>query len=59
MNEYQKEADTYKALRSAEGLDMDEEGFLAYMGIRTIQNSQNTVMAGMKAPARASYAPTP
>lgn len=59
LSEYHKEADTYKALVSADGLGLDDEGFLSYMGIRTIQNSQNMVMAGMKAPARASYVQTP
>eukprot|EP00923_Selenidium_pygospionis_P054955 GHVN01095805.1.p1 GENE.GHVN01095805.1~~GHVN01095805.1.p1 ORF type:complete len:263 (+),score=26.25 GHVN01095805.1:29-790(+) len=55
LNEYEKEAATYKALVSAEGLDLDAEGFLSYMGIRTIQEAQRTVLASMPAPAKASY----
>ncbi|KAK2161956.1 hypothetical protein LSH36_107g08005 [Paralvinella palmiformis] len=54
LDEYEKEADSYKQLKDANSLD--NQGFLAYMGIRAISNAKNPVHIGMKAPARSSYA---
>lgn len=54
LDQYEKEADSYKVLKDSNNLD--NEGFLAYMGIRAISNAQNPVHIGMKAPAKVSYA---
>ncbi|KAK2161955.1 hypothetical protein LSH36_107g08004 [Paralvinella palmiformis] len=54
LDEYTKEADSYRALKEANNLDT--QGFLAYMGIRAISNAKNPVRIGMKAPAKSSYA---
>jgi hypothetical protein len=53
LNEYKKEAESYKNLKEANGLD--NAGFLAYMGIRAISNAKNPVQVGMDAPAKTSY----
>jgi len=55
FNEYKKEAETYKTLVSRDGLGLDTEGFLAYLGVRTIADAKNSVNVGMKAPANPSY----
>jgi len=55
LNDYRKEAETYKLLVSRNGLGLNTEGFLAYLGVRTIANAKNPVNVGMKAPANPSY----
>jgi len=54
-NEYVKEAETYKMLVSPSGLGFNTEGFLSYLGVRTIADARNHVYVGMKAPAKPSY----
>ena len=56
FNQYSAEAATYKRLTSSEGLGLDSEGLLAYVGIRAIEMAQKPVMIGLDAPAKASYA---
>ena len=53
LNDYSKEAEVYKNLKEANGLD--NIGFLAYMGIRAIANAKNPVYVGMKGPAETSF----
>ena len=53
LNEYTKEAASYKKLKTDNGLD--NVGFLAYMGIRAISNAKNDVHVSMKGPAQTSF----
>ena len=54
LNEYQEEAKTYKSLMSSNGLNT--QGFLAYMGIRAIEDQDNVVFVGMDSPAKTDWA---
>lgn len=57
LNQYKEEAMTYKDLISSEGLGLDTEALLSYLGIRMIQNAKSPITAGIKAPAKFSYIP--
>ena len=54
LNEYTEEAKTYKSLMDSNSLNV--EGFLAYMGIRAIEEQNNPVYVGMDAPAKTNWA---
>ena len=54
LNEYREEAQTYKSLMTSN--DLNTQGFLAYMGIRAIEDQDNTVFVGMDAPAKTDWA---
>ncbi len=56
LNEYYKEAESYKALIS--GLNLNTQSFLAYMGVRTIEDAPNTIHVGIKAPAKSAWLDT-
>ncbi|XP_077997429.1 uncharacterized protein LOC144450659 [Glandiceps talaboti] len=51
--QYETEANTYRDIMNSQGLGV--EGFLAYLGVRTIGAAKQPVYAGMKAPAKTSY----
>ncbi|XP_071791636.1 uncharacterized protein [Asterias amurensis] len=53
FNQYETEAQTYVQIIDEQGLTT--EGFLAYMGVRTIGLAKNPVYAGVDAPAKTSY----
>ena len=53
LNEYQEEAKTYKSLMDSNGLNT--QGFLAYMGIRAIEDQDTPVFVGMDAPAKTDW----
>jgi len=55
LNEYEKEAESYKFLMSPDGLNMDVDSFLAYLGIRAIEDAVNDVQVGVDSPAKTSY----
>ncbi|XP_064646341.1 uncharacterized protein LOC135499497 isoform X2 [Lineus longissimus] len=55
LDEYAKEAETYKQIVDAGGLALDSDGFISYMGVRTISAAKNPVHVAMKAPAKSSY----
>jgi len=55
MNEYKKEAESYKFLMAEDGLNMDVDSFIAYMGIRAIEDAQNPVQVGIDSPAKTSF----
>ena len=54
-NSYEIEADSYSYLISADGLNLDTQAFLAYMGVRVVAEAQNDVNIAMKSPARTSW----
>ncbi|XP_070570516.1 uncharacterized protein [Ptychodera flava] len=51
--QYETEAETYSNIMTSQGLGV--EGFLSYLGVRTIGEAKQPVYAGMKAPAKTSY----
>ncbi len=55
LNQYMKEAESYKMLVSGSGLNLDTPAFLAYMGVRAIEDAPNSVYVGMKAPAKTNW----
>jgi hypothetical protein len=55
LDEYEKEAETYQKVVDAGGLNFDSQGFISYMGVRTISAAKNPVHVSMKAPAKSSY----
>jgi len=55
LNEYKREADSYKFLMSPNGLDMNVDSFLSYMAVRAIENAPNPVQVGIDSPAKTSY----
>ena len=50
LNAYQQEAKTYKAVISSSGLNFDTDGFLAYMGVRALEDAKEDVYVNMKSP---------
>ena len=52
-NEYETEANTYTKIMTEQ--DLTTEGFLAYMGVRTIGLAHNPVYAGINAPAKTAW----
>ncbi len=53
FNEYVVEAETYARIIQEQNLTV--EGFLAYMGVRTVGLAHNPVYAGIDAPAKTAY----
>ena len=53
LNDYKKEAEAYKTLMQNNRLNT--QGFLAYMGIRAIEDQSKPVYVGMKAPAKTNW----
>ncbi len=55
LNQYSTEGNTYAQVMSESGMNLTVQGFLSYMGIRTIANTKNAVYVGMNSPAKSSY----
>ncbi|XP_072031327.1 mitochondrial prohibitin complex protein 2-like [Amphiura filiformis] len=53
FNEYVVEAETY--IKIVQEQNLTTEGFLAYMGVRTVGLAHNPVYAGIDAPAKTAY----
>ena len=55
LNRYETEAASYTYLTDSNGLNLDAEGFLAYMGVRAIEDASSTVQIAMEGPAKTAY----
>jgi len=55
LNDYSTEAESYASLVAGDGLNLNPEGFLAYMGVRVIEEAQSPVNVAMDAPAKTAY----
>ncbi len=53
QNEYEEEAKTYKSLMNSNRLNT--AGFLAYMGVRAIDDQDGTVFLNMDPPAKTNW----
>ena len=53
LNDYHQEAKTYKTLMNANRLNTNS--FLAYMGIRALENKNTPVFISMSAPAKTDW----
>lgn len=55
LNQYDKEAESYKQIMSVSGLGFTVEGFLSYLSVRVISSATNPVYISLNKPAKDSY----
>ncbi|XP_071149905.1 uncharacterized protein [Mytilus edulis] len=53
--QYEKEAESYKKIVGAMGLNFTIDGFISYLGVRVIADAKNSVYIGLDSPAKTVY----
>lgn len=53
--QYEKEAESYKKIVDAMGLNFTIDGFISYLGVRVIADAKNSVYIGLDSPAKTVY----
>ncbi|KAL8591337.1 hypothetical protein ACOMHN_052603 [Nucella lapillus] len=55
LTQYEREADAYENIVSADGLHFTPEGFISYLGVRVLASAKNPVYIGLESPAKTRY----